>query len=59
MSFRSVWGFDPDDVMKTQRFVPREPDGFESGYEADKEHAAGIPPDINSQINELRRMFRL
>jgi NAD(P)-dependent dehydrogenase (short-subunit alcohol dehydrogenase family) len=55
----SVWGFDPDEVMKAQRFVPREPDGFESAYEADEERAARIPPDINSQIYELRRMFRL
>jgi len=59
MSFKSVWGFDPDEVMKTQRSVPGEPDGFESAYEADEERAAGIPPDINSQIHELRRMFRL
>jgi hypothetical protein len=59
MSFKSVWGFDPDEVMKAQRFGSREPDVFESAYEADEERAAGIPPEINSQINELRRMFRL
>ena len=75
MSFKSVWGFDPDEspyqaliatqvlprtlVMKAQPFVPREPDVFESAYEVDEERAARIPPDINSQIYELRRMFRL
>jgi hypothetical protein len=59
MSFKSVWGFDPDEVMKAQRFVPREPDVFESAYEAAEERAARISPDINSQIYELRRMFRL
>ena len=59
MSFKSVWGFDPDEVMKAQRFVPREPDGFESAYEADEEGVARIPPDIKSQIYELRRIFRL
>ena len=55
----SVWGFDPDEVMKAQRFVPREPDVFESAYEADEEGVARIPPDIKSQIYELRRIFRL
>ena len=59
MSFKAVWGFDPDEVMKAQRFVPREPDLFESAYEADEERDARIPPDINSQIYELCRMFRL
>ena len=59
MSFKSVWGFDPDEVMKAQRSVPREPDVFESAYEADEERAAHIPPDINAQIYELLRMFRL
>jgi hypothetical protein len=59
MAFKSVWGFDPDEVMRVQRSVPREPDVFESAYEADEERAARIPSDINSQIYELRRMFRL
>jgi hypothetical protein len=45
--------------MEAQRFIPREPDVFESAYEAHKERAARIPPDINSQIYELRRRFRL
>jgi hypothetical protein len=59
MSFKTVWGFDPDEVTKTQLSVPREPDEFESDYGADEERAARIPPDINAQIYELRRMFRL
>ena len=59
MAFKSVWGFDPDEVIKAQRFVPREADAFEAAYEPVEERAARIPPDINSQIYELRRMFRL
>jgi hypothetical protein len=59
MSFEAVWGFDPEEVMKAQPLVPGEPDVFESAYEADEERAARIPPDFNSQIYELRRMFRL
>jgi len=59
MSFKSVWGFDPDEVLKAQRFVPPEQDVFESGYGADEERAARIPADIDSQIYELHRMFRL
>jgi hypothetical protein len=59
MSFKSVWGFDPDEVMRARRFVPREPDVFESARDANEERAARISPDINSQIYELRRMFRL
>jgi hypothetical protein len=46
MSFKSVWGFDPDEVMKAQRFVSPEPDVFEPAYEADQERAARIPPDV-------------
>jgi hypothetical protein len=59
MSYYHFWGFDPDEVTNAQRFVPRDPDVSESAYEADEERAARIPPDINSQIYELRRMFRL
>jgi len=40
--------------MKAQRFVPREPDVFESAYEADEERAARIPLDIKSQVYEQR-----
>ena len=59
MSFKSVWGFDPDEVIRA-----RSPLGCESGvdepmYGADEQRAARIPSDLNSQILELRRMLRL
>ena len=57
MSFESVWGFDPDEVIRAQSLLRREPDGNESTYDAEEQRAARIPPDVHSQILELRRMF--
>jgi hypothetical protein len=57
MSFKSVWGFDPDEVIRVQSLLRREPDSDESTYGADEQRAARIPPDVQSQILELRRMF--
>jgi hypothetical protein len=55
----SVWGFDPDEMMRAQRFFRGEPDDEESTYSADERRAARIPTDAARQIYELRRMFRL
>lgn len=57
MSFKSVWGFDPDEVIRAQRLSRREPEGDEPMYGADEQRTAGLPPDVHSQILELRRMF--
>ena len=59
MGFLSVWGFDPDEVMRAKRRYPWEPDQDESGYSADQVRAARIPQGTNPQIYELHRMFRL
>jgi hypothetical protein len=59
MAFESVWGFDPDEVSRAQSLLRREPDADESMYSTDEQRAARIPPDVHSQILELRRMFRL
>ena len=59
MSFKSVWGFDPDEVIRAQRERYVEPDTHESTYNEREEHAARVPVDVYSQIYELRRMFRL
>ena len=56
---KSVWGFDPDEVIRAQSLLRREPDADESTYGADAQQAARIPPDVDSQILELRRMFQL
>ena len=57
MSFKSVWGFDPDEVIRAQSLFRRELDADESMYGADEQRAARIPPDVHTQILELRRMF--
>jgi hypothetical protein len=57
MSFKSVWGFDSNEVIRAQSLLRREPDINESMYGADKQRAARIPPDVHTQILELRRMF--
>ena len=59
MSFKAVWGFDPDEVIKAQRAWRAEPDIRESMSNEMEEHAARVPVDVYSQIYELRRMFRL
>jgi hypothetical protein len=58
MGINSVWGFDPDEVMRAQRLFRGEPDK-ESAYSADEQRAARIPADTDRQIYELHRMFRL
>ena len=59
MSFMSVWGFDPDRAIKAQGFFPSEPEPDNFAYSAAEEQAARIPSDVDSQIYELRRMYRL
>jgi len=58
MSFTEVWGFDPDSAMKAQGFVRSQPES-DFTYSAAEERAARIPGDADSQIYELRRMYRL
>jgi hypothetical protein len=58
MSFTDVWGFDPDSAMKAQGLVRSQPEP-DFTYSAEEERAARIPGDSDSQIYELRRMYRL
>ena len=58
MSFKSVWGFDPEEATRAQR-VFREQIGTQaSAYRSIEERAAQIPPDVDSQVAELFRLFR-
>jgi hypothetical protein len=59
MSFKAVWGFDPDEVIRAQSPQQAELDTHESAYDELEEQAARVPVDVCSQIYELRRMFRL
>jgi hypothetical protein len=59
MSFRSVWGFDPDEVVRSQELSRREPNRDESAHDPIDQPPTGIPVDVDAQIQELRRMFGL
>ena len=57
MSFESVWGFDPDEVIRAQKLGRREPRVDEPGYDSEERRPLAIPLDVYGQIYELRRMF--
>jgi len=64
VSFESVWGFDPAEALRTQQsFRWRLDCGHEvgqDGVEAVEIIAfEELPSDRDSQVKELRRMFRL
>jgi len=57
MSFKSVWGFDPEEAFQAQLRFRRTLGVQESGYNFAEQQAAQIPPDVRSQIEELWRLF--
>jgi hypothetical protein len=57
MSFKSVWGFDPDEVERAQKLGRSEPRVDESAYDSDEQPPPDMPLDVYAQIYELRRMF--
>jgi hypothetical protein len=59
VGIKSVWGFDPDEVMRAQRLFRVEPGEDDSAYSAEEQRCARIPREAGLQIYELRRMFRL
>jgi len=65
MSFEAVWGFDPEAVLKAHKLFRGLPDVAgdkpdEQGERySEQEGDARIPSSQDSQIYELRRMFRL
>jgi hypothetical protein len=59
MSFQSVWGFDPDEVTRSQKLDRREPNADESLHDDEYQSPPGMPPDGYAQIYELLRMFGL
>jgi hypothetical protein len=59
MSFKAVWGFDPDEVLQAQQYGlnlnHREtPEGIGPAEELVK-----TPVGPDAQVSELRRIFRL
>jgi hypothetical protein len=59
MPFESVWGFDPERVTQAQSSSHSEAETDGSTYSAAEERAAHIPGNAESQVYELRRMYRL
>lgn len=60
LAIKAVWGFDPDEVAKSQaRLRGAAAEEPTSSYSPTEENAARIPPDAESQICELRRIFSL
>ena len=59
MSFESVWGFNPDEAINAQGLVRGECETDRFAYNVAEQRAARIPSDSDSQIYELRRMYRL
>jgi hypothetical protein len=57
MSFQSVWGFDPDEVIRSQELKRRESNVDEPEDEPADQPPPGMPLDVEAQIYELRRMF--
>jgi len=62
MSFKAVWGFDPEEIGKAKPPA----DDFPSALDAEEtredpvsDDSAGISPSFEAQIYELRRIFRL
>ena len=59
MSFKAVWGFDPDEVIRAQKLGWRAPDIDESAYASEEQRPPHMPPDVYEQIYELHRMSEL
>lgn len=59
MGLKEVWGFDPDEAARAQALFRGVADADGSSYNIVEERAAGIPADAQSQVYELRRLFRL
>jgi hypothetical protein len=58
VSFRSVWGFDPEEALHAQQLFREKIGAQESAHLSVEEQAAEIPPDADLQMDELYRMFR-
>jgi hypothetical protein len=58
MSFKAVWGFDPEEVLKAQKqFVKLQ--AFVSNEGDCNPEVIQMPTGRDSQVVELWRMFRL
>jgi hypothetical protein len=56
MSFESVWGFDPPEAFQPEGACQSESD---TDYSAEEQRRARIPAYVDSQVYELRRIYRM
>jgi len=60
MSFKAVWGFDPEEVLKAQKqFVQLQASVSNEGEGDGEPEVIPMPSGRNSQVAELWRLFRL
>jgi hypothetical protein len=59
MSFKAVWGFDPEEVAQAQRAFRSLPYAEEPEPMNATDECIGIPSSAELQLSELQRMFRL
>ncbi len=59
MSFKAVWGFDPDEVLREQKSIHKAQDRSVHQWEEtpDWDDSIEIPRGSDVQVEELRRMF--
>jgi hypothetical protein len=58
MGIKDVWGFDPEEAIRHQNSF-RSVAGRTDIEDHSQDEKSRIPHDAHSQINELRRLFRL
>jgi hypothetical protein len=59
MSFESVWGFDPDEIRRSDEATEQESMPEESEHAIADQTVPTMPRDVEAQIRELRRLVEL
>lgn len=59
MGLKEVWGFDPDEAAKAQNAFRGVSEAQSSPESVAENLMARIPANVEAQIYELRRIFRL
>lgn len=59
MGLKEVWGFDPDEAKRVQGLFRSTADAGYSSHRVSDERTAHVPPDAESKICELCRIFSL
>ena len=57
MSFESVWGFDPDEIRRSDKAIEQESMMDQSEHVIADQALPNMPRDVEAQVRELRRLF--